>query len=473
MKLTLKNFFKTYRWETIIFGVALALRLVLFFVNLQHNQYALIPTIHADDGWYELSQSALRQHGFLGEVDPPFRANPLRPPLWPYLIALFAFVFQSYWAVVFIELIASACIPVFGYRLCRQVFLGSFLADADRVAKWVSVAMVVSPYPVLLSFLLYSETCFTFFLLLGLIFLFRFFKEQSWRMLVWSAVFLGLATLVKPTIQYVPILVPLFMLWYFWQTMTKKIIWQMLAFVLVFMAILMPWLVRNRVEFGVWGMSAQPAFNLAVYLAPTVLSIDNRTNFQTELDAIRKRPGFDENGITLVTSKTYASEALATIFQHKTALVQSVANTTITFFTHDGMLTILQYSGIVVPNILTKPALWLLLHEPLTLLKAISHYAFSPAILILIFRILWIVITVFFLRGAYSALAQKDKNGNRSVADKKLLVLALCIVLYFMATTSINGLGVNARFRVPVEVFIFMFSFYGLFEARRTILSKL
>lgn len=466
-------FFKEHRWETIIFCAALVLRLVLFFINLQHNQYALIPTIRADDGWYELSQSAMHRNGFLGEVDPIFRPNPLRPPLWPYLIAFFATVFQSYWAVVVVEIISSACIPVLGYRLCRQVFDKSFFADSERIARWASVAMAVSPYPVLLSFLLYSETCFTFFLLLGLIFLFRFFKEQSWRTLVWAAMFLGLATLVKPTIQYVPMLVPLFILWYFWKTMTRRVVWQMIVFVVVFLAVLLPWFVRNRVEFGVWGMSAQPAFNLAVYLVPTVLSIDNRTNFQTELETIRKQPGFDENDITLVTSKKYSNDALGVILQHKGALVQSTVNTSITFFTHDGMLTILQYSGIAVPNILTKPALWLLLHEPLTLLRTIGHYALSPAILVLIFRVLWILVTGLFFWGAYRLFRQKNKHGQPTLLDKKLPILALCIVFYFMTTTSINGLGVNARFRVPVEVFILAFASYGLFEARRTILSKL
>ncbi len=473
MKTSFANFFRNHRWEVVIFGIALILRLALFFLNFQHNQQNLIATIQGDDGWYQLSQSALHMHGFLGEVDPPFRANPLRPPLWPYLIAFFAFVFHSYWAVAFIELLLGASMPVLGYHLCREVFSSIVADQAEVVAKWVSVAMVVSPYPVLLSFLLYSETCFTFLLLLGLLFLFRFCKDQRWRSLIWSSVFLALATLVKPTIQYVPILVPLFMLWYFWKELTTRVLWQIATFALVFVVIIAPWLARNRVEFGVWGMSAQPAFNLAVYLVPTVLSIDNGTNFQTELDAVRKQPGFDENNITLATSHMYASAALAIILQHKTALVQSVANTTITFFTHDGLLTILQYSGIVVPNVLTKPALWLLVHEPITLLKAIGHYAFSPAILILVFRIFWIAVSVFFLWGSCRALARRDGQGKRSLADKKLLILALCIVLYFMATTSINGLGVNARFRVPVEVFIFMFAFYGLFEARRTILSKL
>lgn len=470
MRQLLANFFRQYRWESILFGTALLLRTVLFLINFQHNDAALIPTIMADDGWYQLSQSALQQHGFLGEVDPPFRPNPLRPPLWPYLIAFLASVFESYWAVTIFELLIGAFIPVLGYRLSRIIFSDE---RGRKISIGVGLAMLLSPYPVLLSSLLYSETCFTFLLLLGLIALFRFCQEGSWRLLVWSAVWLGLATLVKPTIQYVPILVPIFLLWYFWKELTAQRLWQIAAFALIFTAMIAPWLVRNRVEFGVWGMSAQPAFNLAVYLVPTVLSIDNHTNFQVELDAIRKQPGFDENDITLATSQRYGSEALAIILQHKGALVQSIFNTSVTFFTHDGLLTILQYSGIVIPNILSKPALWLLVHEPVTLLKVIGHYVLSPAIFILVFRVLWVAMTALFFFGAYRVFMQKNEQGRRTLADKKLLLLALCIVLYFMATTSINGLGVNARFRVPVEVFIFMFAFYGLFEARRTILSKL
>lgn len=470
MKQRLKSFLKEYRWEIVIFSVALFLRTALFLVNFSHNDGALIPTIMADDGWYQLSQSALQQHGFLGEVDPPFRPNPLRPPLWPYLIALLASVFGSYWAVTVFELFVGAAIPVLGYRLSRLLFSDE---KGRNIALAVGLAMAVSPYPVLLSSLLYSETCFTFLLLIGLILLIRFCQDGSWRSLVWSAVWLGLATLVKPTIQYVPILVPIFLIWYFWKELTPRRLWQFATFAALFMAMIAPWLVRNRVEFGVWGMSAQPAYNLAVYLAPTVLAIDNKTNFQTEKDAYTLRPGFDENDITLATSKRYSSEAIAVILQHKGALLQSILNTSVTFFTHDGLLTILQYSGITIPNVLQKPALWLLVHEPVTLLKAIGHYAFSPAAVIIIFRIIWVVITGFFCWGVYRVFMQRNEYGKRTLADKKLLLLALCVVLYFMATTAINGLGVNARFRVPVEVFIFLFAFYGLFEARRTILSKL
>ena len=465
----MNTFLIKYRWQIIVFGIALILRAALFALNLSHNDHQLIPTIKADDGWYELSQSALTMHGFLGDTVPPYHPNPLRPPLWPYLIAAIVWAFKSYWVVVALELVMGALIPVLGMHLVSRVFAESHAAKHQHLSRWVGGAMALSPYPILLSSLLYSETCFTFFFLLGLIFLFRFLANRTWRSLIWAATLLGLATLVKPTIQYVPILVPLFMLWYFRKELTAKVWKQVAAFILLFLAVITPWLVRNRVEFGVWGMSAQPTFNLQVYLVPTVLAIEHGTNFRIEYDKFVLRPGFNPDNVTLATSPEYSREALGIIAQHKVALVKSVGGTIVTFFTHDGMLTLLQYSGIVIPNTLSKPVLWMVLHDWGALAAAVGHYATTWALPILLMRLVWIGVTILFLFGLLRSICVR----GLSEKHRLILILAALIVAYFALTTSINGLGVNARFRVPIEVFIFAFAFYGLFDAKRTILSKL
>ena len=42
-----------------------------------------------------------------------------------------------------------------------------------------------------------------------------------------------------------------------------------------------------------------------------------------------------------------------------------------------------------------------------------------------------------------------------------LPVFGFVLIAYFAAWGAINGLGVNARFRMPVNLFIFMFAAYG------------
>lgn len=451
-----KVFFSKYKWEIVVFCIAIVLRIGLFGVNLTHNEGNLIQTIHGDDGYYELSQNILAGNGFSFDTTPPYRPNPLRPPVWPYVIAGTASV-GGYGLVLVLELLMSSLIPVFGLVLARRLF-------GVLIGRWTGILMAIEPYSILLSFILYTETCFVFLFLLSLIHLMRFIDERNMMQGVLSGLTLGLAILVKPTVQFFPLLIPLFLLIAWRKGLTKNLVARILIIGALAGIVMLPWVYRNKVEFGVWGISAQPAFNLYVYLVPTVLSIDNGTDFKTELNSFVYRDGFDINSITLANAHEYKDRAMEVLLEHKSALVKSTLITLITFLTHDGMLTVLQYSGITFENILKVPALSLLT-QPTELLNVLGHYATSPAVLILLVRILWIVVTVLMIWGIVALFRLKQMDTKK--------ILALLIILYFTATTAINGLGVNARFRVPVLVFIFSFALYGLFTLWGYILGKL
>lgn len=451
----MNNFIKKYRIELIIFISALVLRTVLFFINFSVNDHNLITTIKADDGYYELSQNIMNGHGFTFDDHSPYRPNSLRPPLWPYLIALFAYI-GGYWLVLVVELIMASLIPVLGYKITELLF-------EKKIARAVSLLMIIEPYSVLLSFLLYSETSFTFFFIISLYFLIKnFYKENSLYM-IWSGIFLGLALLIKPTVQYFPILIPIFFIIVFWKNNLKKRLIQAILYFLIAVMIISPWLIRNYNYFGKMEMTVQPAFNLYVYLVPTLLAIDNKTNFATELDNFVYKKGVNVFDITLANQAKYKTEAIPIILDHKLALVKSVLTTIVTFFTHDGMLTVLQYSGIRITNVVNIPFINLIF-TPITLIKAISHYIFSPAIFIIIGRIVWFIFTLFMLYGIL--------NLYRKNQFKMQYILISLIILYFALTTSINGLGVNARFRVPVLALIFGFAVYGFYAILAFIKTK-
>jgi len=452
----MKHFFSQYKWETVVFCVALILRLVLFSVNLNHNDGDLLKTIHGDDGYYELSQNILAGNGFSFDSEPPYRPNPLRPPVWPYLIAGTASI-GGYWLVFVLQILMGSLIPVFAMVLARRIF-------NERIGRWTGLLIAIEPYSILLSFILYTETCFIFFFLLSLIHLMRFIEDRDATQGVLAGLILGLAILVKPTVQFFPILIPLFLLIAWRKSLTKNLVMKIVFIGVLAGLVMTPWIYRNKVEFGVWGMSAQPAFNLYVYLVPTVLSIDNKTNFQTESEIFVAREDSDGSTITLANAQEYKDMAMEVLTEHKSALIKSTFITLVTFFTHDGMLTVLQYSGITFDNILTTPALSLIAH-PTELVRTISHYATSPAILIPIVRLLWVSVTLLMLWGIVTLFRRREMNADR--------ILALLIVLYFTATTAINGLGVNARFRVPILVYIFSFALYGLFTLWGYILGKL
>ncbi len=446
-------FLKKYKIFIIIFFVALCARVLVFSINFNHTNHDLVGAIHADDGYYEISQGLINGHGFSGSTATPFIPDPLRPPVWIFIIAFLAKIFGSYWSVLIFELLIGSSIPILGILIAQKI--------TSKKIVWIGTGILLSiePYGVLLSSLLYSETMFTFLFLIFFLFLIHYFENKNLRNLVWMTVFLGLATLVKPTVQYVPILLVAIIIFEARNCLTKKVIYHVAILLGLFCVIIAPWIYRNYKEFGVFGMSAQPAFNLYVYLVPTVLSYDNHTSFKTELDILLKKDNLNVNSINLSNSHYYKDQALTVLSNHKIALIKSVGITIVTFFTHDGMLTVLQNAGILIPATFNKPALILLLTNPMILFKAIGLYIQGWGALIVLVRCLWILTTILFFVGSVFYL----RRGN----IRTFVIVALFLVVYFALTTSINGLGVNARFKVPVNTFIFTFALYGLFSLKK------
>jgi 4-amino-4-deoxy-L-arabinose transferase-like glycosyltransferase len=448
----MKNFIKKYKLEIFIFSLALIARLALFSINYANGGHNFLATIHGDDGYYELSQGILNGHGFSWDATLPYHPNPLRPPVWPYLIAFFVKVFGSYKAPFVFELLLGSMIPVLAFWIASRLF-------GRRVGKWTALIICLEPYLVLFSFILYTETSFIFFFLISILFFLRYVEKQTLRNAVWFGVFLSLAILVKPTVEFLPILIPIGLAVMWRKSLTKEHLKHLVVFIAVFVLFMTPWLYRNHVEFGKWGISAQPAFNLYVYLVPTVLAIDNHTSFQAELDKQVGKAGISADEITLTNSAQYKAKAYAVLAQHKLALVKSSLTTVVTFFTHDGMLTVLGYAGIQLPSLSAGVSALSLVAHPMQLVSVIGKYIAGPGSLILIMRLFWIVVMILFFFGVYRFFR---REGMQTAA-----VAALCIVAYFAVTTAINGMGVNARFRMPVDVFILGFALYGLLSLKR------
>lgn len=458
------------KWKIGIVLLALFVRAIYFFLNYQAHDGNLVAAMKGDDGYYELSQNILLGRGFVSDVppEPPINPNPLRPPLWPMLAALAEYI-GGHWVVVAVLFIMGSLVPLLGARIVPLIVEHAGLrgeADVRRITQWVALMLVFEPYSVFLSTVMYSETSFTFFFLIGLYFLLAYIRAASWRRIVWAAVFLGLACLIKPTIQYAWVLVPAFVLTVelfrsgMRSAMMRTVLFQSVTFSLIFSAVLMPWIIRNYREFGVYGMSAQPAYNLYTYLVPTVRALRNNTSFAIEHRVVFAQPGFNDSNITLTTSDTYTKEAFHILKDYKKELVKNIFISGFTFFTHDGILTVLQYAGVIVENRLSKPALQLFLDSPRSFVVVMMTYATSPAALIIGMRLIWFMIALGFVAGVCVLLwGEKGKRYARLLGAQGFV---LFLTLYFLVTTTINGLGVNARFRVPILTIIFTVSCIGL-----------
>ncbi len=443
------SWIKIHKAEVILVLVALLARLILFGISFHAEGSNLISTIHGDDGYFEISRNISQGHGFTGESYPPYLPNPLRPPAYPLFLALPLYLTGSYWVVMIVQMLVGSLIPLLGMMVSRRIL------ESRRMSFGVGYALALEPYSMLLSFIFYTETVFTTLFLLFLILFFRYLKTPS---LWWSACtgfMLAMATLVKPTVQYLPILLPLGLVWYWRDRLSRKLFGHLAVFLLVFATATTPWLVRNYYAFGVAGMSAQPSFNLMVYLVPSVRSLDKGTDFATELKQwIAEEHNLDTNTITLATSRMFRDRAVAELKKYPVGLMKSAGITLVTFFTHDGMATVLQHAGIEPAVAIKGPVFLVALKDPAAFVRLLHAVVVSPAILILTARVAWILSALFFFGGIFIFFR------HRGFAIPA--VTSVLLIFYFAFTTMINGLGVNARFRIPVNALILTFAVYAL-----------
>lgn len=456
--------FKKYKTEIIIFIVALALRLAFAFFLYgaeSFNSDKFIDSIH-QDGYYEIAYNLI-QHKVFSDTSPdptaPVVPGSLRAPGYPLMLAASWYVFNSLWPLLIIQIIVGSVLPVLGRRISRQI------AENKMVANFVAWLLVVEPVGIWLSVWMMTETFFTLFFFLAVLFIIKFIKTNrpgdamtfdSYKIIGWSAFFLGLATLIRTTTYYFPLVIIAAWLGYSYFLKSKLFFKEIIIFLVIFILILSPWLYRNYQIFGVVSLSSQQEDVLFDNLAPSVLSEKNQVSY-----AKAQADFFKSEGIvgvypmvTLDKASWFRQRAVEVLKQHPKELAIVSGVSLLTFFTHDGMLGFLGALGAVKATGLTVRQLFA--QPPRESLDTIIKLFFSPVFFIILVRAFWILIAVLFLLNIIRSFFRKKFTA--------LSVFALICIAYFAFTTLSNGYCVNARFRFPVNVFILMFAINFLYD---------
>lgn len=440
-------FFKKYKPEISIFLLALAVRLVFFFLCLNSNGGNVIQTVYGSDGFFEIATNLVQGNGFSQSSSSPFLPYAYGVPVYPFFLAFLLWLTGSYGATAMVQLLLGSLLPLVGMAIVRLI------TSNERAPLFVGFLLALAPYQILFSFIFYTETLFTFIFGLFIIYFLKFLKEPSSKLSIISGFFLGLATLTKATVQYLIIFAIIFSLWTFRKELNKKLFYNLIYFVLVFFIVLSPWLYRNYRTFGAVNLSSQIPCVVSGVLLPSVLAIENGTTFAEEQNKVNT--GDAESNYYYKMWNSHSEKAAEEVLRHPIALAKLSLLNAITFFTHDGMLTFLGAMGISssvpFPN---KPMLVILMNSPREFLSILWSFMQTSLVFVLFGRLFWIIVTLLFGIGIYKTW--------RSGTLTPQFIFPVIIVLYFMLTTMIIGLAANARFRMPVESVIFAVSFIGL-----------
>ncbi len=444
----LQTFFTTYRLEVLVFILAFAVRFLYLELSIAHYGGDLFGAISGADGYFTVAKNIIAGHGFTDSSSAPYLPYSFRPPLYFYFIVGSYWLFHGFLGSILLQMVIGSMLPVLG------MILASYVLTSRRMIAAVGILLALEPSGILYSTFFYSEIVFIFLSFLSFWCLFRYFaRKQLWPLLA-SAGLLGLACLTRPAVEYLPVFIAACMVWDARKHLSKKVYLSVIAYLLMFVAVITPWLCRNEVVFGVADLSPQLGVNLYTVLLPSVLSVEHGTSWQHEYDTITSNGVQGPNDADITKGKPYTRLAVPLLLEHKKGLVIIGVNTGVSFFTSDGVLDFLRHIGASTSLRFGKPALFVLFSSPATLVSVIAQVALTPSIFVLFGRIFWVVTTILFFIGSWWYLRREQTTRYASIM--------VVVVLYSALTTLIAGLGITARYRLPVQAFMFVFALYAL-----------
>jgi 4-amino-4-deoxy-L-arabinose transferase-like glycosyltransferase len=449
------SFIRAHKIEIGIFILALAVRFLYLGLSYMAADGNLIAVLNRGDGYFDIAQNIISGHGYSIAQEVPYTPTSYRTPVMPYFIALSYALLGSFGAVVGVQIILGSIIPLLGMSLAR------YITNRRAITIAVGVFLALEPTSVLFSTVLLSEIVFTFVFLLSLLYLFRYWKEKTLAPLLISAFLLGISTLVRPTVEYLPLIIITLILFEARPYFSRIILLRTGLYALVFLLTLSPWIYRNYQTFGVAALSSQQGAALYAVTVPSVLAIERGTSFAQEYNTQIAGP----NDANFVQSAEYTKLAVPILLAHPRALALMSINTATSFFIYDGAYDVLRQVGLEGDMFATlsrakqesgvqpsTPTL-LLLSQPLVLARFLAELAMTPLVFVLLGRVAWLIITCAFFAGVWRYL----RHANGTVIYAKT---AVAVVLYLMLTTILVGFTVNYRYRLPVNVFIATFAAY-------------
>lgn len=448
MKSGVSKFIQRYRWEVAIFLLALIVRLLYLAISIHAAGGDVLSAIGGSDGYLIVSRNLIEGHGLTQDLSPPYTPYSFRPPLYHFFIVGAYYLTGGFLGAILLQILIGSIVPLLGMALAKSIM------ENRTITLAVGIVLALEPSAILYSDMFYSETFFMLIFYGALWALFLYWKQRKFSLLALSALLLGLATLIRPAAEYVSLLVAFALWWQLRPHFSRRTLVAIASYLGIFLLVLVPWLYRNYLTFGVADLSPQVGVNLYTQLLPTVYSIDRGTPFQKEFDTILATGVRGPNLASVTDGGPEARTAIPLLLQHPKAIAISALNSLWSFFTMDGVFDFLRHIKIRPSETLGKPSAIALLSNPAAVASYFARNLWGPLAFILLGRILWITIAALFFVGTWRYLRTRGPDPRA--------LLVLLVVFYVALSSCLTGYGLTARYRLPVNAFVVTFAIYGI-----------
>lgn len=464
-KINKKNIF-------ILFAAAIAIRLIVFFTFIQKNEYYKQP----DSNDYNCAALTVG-YGY-GMVRPDCgRPTFWRTPGYALFLAPFyrafnakSFAFSDNWkpqtAAILLQIILGALITLL-------IFLLAMLLTNSLCISWATaIISALHPGFVLSDLYILTETLSIIFLIPFFIFFFKSFylkdensfTKKNWlKNIIFSAIFLGIFTWVRPMGQFVSVVSAMLILIFDSSTFKIKLK-KILIFLLIFFSIISPWYIRNYNITGKIFFCPMIGLYLNTFNAPKIIRATEGLPLMDSINKLYARANnlalqeylqAKANGLDIATEIIHGKVAIPVIMAHPFLFIKDwtkeVAKTTFDLYSYQ-LVTMARGTFYADPieEFLTEKWQECLYKQKVPLLTRIIIY------LEILFEILkWLgLIFGFFLFWIYPII----KRFKVSDYIKQTGLLWLKVSPFILAFVGMTGGFGYARLRLPIESLMIILS---------------
>lgn len=268
-----KEFFKKTMFLLVF---CFLLRITFFYIVRPWNIDYLNQKLFFTDAsfYHDLAKNILESNNLL--LTNLWSSDPYRMPFYPFFISLFYYIFGiKPWIILIFQIILNTLSCLF-LMLAAKRFL------SEKTVFVIGIFFALDPFFILYSSILVTETVFVFWIILSFYYLVLFLDKRKSHDLVISSIYMGISTLTRPTSQFIPILVSIFLLVFF-RSDIKNTFKNICIYLSLFFLIICPWLVRNYINFNSVSLSAAASKSFVeLYIAPIIMEKErinyNRAN---------------------------------------------------------------------------------------------------------------------------------------------------------------------------------------------------
>lgn len=447
-----KDFLTVNKKSVLIFTIVFFAELLVILALTRINGIEIF--FRGDGRDYQNLANNLIYHQTLAITsNPPYLPTSFRTPIYPFWLAFIYLISRSYNVAVFIGAFVFALSASTAYLIGREIF-------TEKIAMIAAFLFGLEPWALYQAGFLTAEQIFMPLFLLSTYLFIRYLKSGAILPLCLSSLILGISVLTRPVALFF-IVIFMFFIFIFESkySIRRSFKISMLVF-LIFITVLTPWLIRNKVVLHSWQFSSASGIRifgdyimLKQYLGKT--KPDEVVDLYEES---RRLLGVKNNwdAMSVENSNKMSQIALREIKSNFGSFLKMYSKNIILFFFKNSYSNIFFDFSVPDSKIQSKIVSNLKQTKYFSAISLIRNASFGAKILLLLV-FFWPAVTFLAIFGVLEIFREKWKN--------PLLWFLILWVLYFsILTASARDLS---RYRLAIQMPLFTLAVYGFYKAKK------